>query len=158
MGLALLGGLWQVCRECVICSFLLIFRQYWRGLRFWWVAGFQAIIACSFEYLLKKYQVVHPLLRQLVYTVLLIIVTIRFTCGEEKICSNIKEFQNIMTMATFFRYVTHRSWCFFNISFLGDCSCKKWNEDIKKMKQNYLIEHRTEQMQNAKSIKCKKLK
>ena len=38
------------------------------------------------------------LVKQLVYTSLLLITTLRFTCGETKICSTIKMSQNIMKM------------------------------------------------------------
>ena len=37
-------------------------------------------------------------MRQLVYTSLLLIITLRFTCDERKICSSIKGSQNIMNM------------------------------------------------------------
>ena len=38
------------------------------------------------------------LVRQLIYTSLLQIITFRFTCGERKICSTIKKSQNIMNL------------------------------------------------------------
>ena len=37
-------------------------------------------------------------MRQLVYTSLLLLITVRFTYGARKICSTIKKSQNIMTM------------------------------------------------------------
>ena len=37
-------------------------------------------------------------MRQLVYACLLLIIILRFTCGERKICSTIKKPQNIMNM------------------------------------------------------------
>ena len=37
-------------------------------------------------------------MRQLVYTTLLLIITLLFTCDEMKICSDIKMSQNIMNM------------------------------------------------------------
>ena len=43
-------------------------------------------------------QVVKEVERQLVYTSLLLIITHRFTCGENKICSTIKKSQDIMNM------------------------------------------------------------
>ena len=42
--------------------------------------------------------VVGQLVNSLVYTSLLLIITLRFTCGESKICSTIKKSQNIMNM------------------------------------------------------------
>ena len=42
--------------------------------------------------------VVRGLVRQLVYTSLLLIIKLRFTCSERKICSTIKKSQNIMNM------------------------------------------------------------
>ena len=38
------------------------------------------------------------LVRQLIYTSLLQIITFHFTCGERKICSTIKKSQNIMNL------------------------------------------------------------
>ena len=35
-------------------------------------------------------------MKQLVYASLLLIITLRFSCGERKICSTIKKSQNIM--------------------------------------------------------------
>ena len=35
-------------------------------------------------------------MRQLVYTSILLIINLRFTCGERKICSTIKKTQNII--------------------------------------------------------------
>ena len=38
---------------------------------------------------------------------LLLIITIRFNCGDKKILSNIKKSQNIMTKTIFLSHVTH---------------------------------------------------
>ena len=48
-------------------------------------------------------------MRQIVYTSLLIIMTLCFTCGERKICSTIKKFQNIINVvaATFQKYINN---------------------------------------------------
>ena len=43
-------------------------------------------------------EVIRQVVRQLVYTSLLLIVTLCFTCGETKICSTINQSQNIMNM------------------------------------------------------------
>ena len=45
-----------------------------------------------------KSQVVLQLVRQVIYTSLLLIITLCFTCGERKICTNIKTSQSIMSM------------------------------------------------------------
>ena len=39
---------------------------------------------------------VWQLVRQLIYTNLLLIIALRFTCGEREICSTIKKSQDIM--------------------------------------------------------------
>ena len=43
-------------------------------------------------------EVIRQLLRELIYTSLLEIITLRFACGEKKIASTIKKSQNIMNM------------------------------------------------------------
>ena len=52
----------------------------------------------SFEIFLSRSEVVGHFMRQFVYTSLLLITTLRFTCGEPKICSIIKKSQTIMNM------------------------------------------------------------
>ena len=42
--------------------------------------------------------IVRQLFRQLVSTSLVLIITLRFTCGERNICSTIKKSQNFMSM------------------------------------------------------------
>ena len=61
-------------------------------------------------YLDAKSSVVRQLERQLVYTSLLVIITLHFTCGERKISSisfsTIKKSQNIMSMIVRTRFFT----------------------------------------------------
>ena len=77
------------------------FCLYWQSFYFQRRAKHYAIIPWIFEIFLmflKILKVVRQLVRQLVYTSLLPIITLRFTFGERKIRSAIKNSQNIISM------------------------------------------------------------
>ena len=65
-----------------------------QGMIFIYTQTYREIFKSALVYL----YVVGQLMRQLVYTSLLLIITLRFTCGERKIFSTIKKSQNIMKM------------------------------------------------------------
>ena len=47
-------------------------------------------------------------MKQLVYNNLLLIITLRFTCGERKICSAIKKSQNVINMIVDYTFTSAR--------------------------------------------------
>ena len=65
-----------------------------QGMIFIYTQTYREIFKSALVYL----YVVGQLMRQLVYTSLLLIITLRFTCGERKIFSTIRKSQNIMKM------------------------------------------------------------
>ena len=80
---------------------------------------------------------VGQLVRHVVYTGLLVIITLRFACGEKKICSTIKRPQSIMnTIADWFEYANSMSlltsyrFCP-KIPFLGKFGPKNQNCELK---------------------------
>ena len=57
-------------------------------------------------------------MRQFVYARLFLIIMLRFTCGEKKICSNIEKSQYIMDMIAIKHYINPLR-LFFFVFFLG---------------------------------------
>ena len=58
-------------------------------------------------------------MRQFVYARLLLIIMLRFTCGERKICSNIEKSQYIMDMIAVKHYINPLRLLFFVLFFWG---------------------------------------
>ena len=86
-------------REKFNFCFLRDIYQYWH-FHFGRRAEHQAIILWNFETFLRSFIINRSPCSEAaqIYQFLSLLITLRFTCGERKICSNIKKSQNIMNM------------------------------------------------------------